>query len=124
MKYTFSETEERMWLGHTLHKVIYDAEWLKENEIDEEDTVGGWIENEKNLSQNDMCMVTDDAMVYGNARVYDNAIVCGEARVSQSYTMSLKISSTKQWFEYQLEKIKLQEKWDAEEKAKGKENAE
>ena len=38
--------------------------------------------------------------------------------------MSLKISSTKQWFEYQLEKIKLQEKWDAEEKAKGKENAE
>ena len=37
--------------------------------------IGGWIENESNLSQ------TGDAWVYGNALVYGNARVCGDARV-------------------------------------------
>ena len=32
--------------------------------------IGGWIENEKNLSQD------GNAWVYGNARVYGNAAIC------------------------------------------------
>ena len=37
--------------------------------------VGGYIENEKNLSQ------YGDAWVYGNAKVYGDALVCGNAKV-------------------------------------------
>ena len=49
--------------------------------------IGGWIEAESNLSQDDDAWVSDDAWVYGdalvngNARVYGNAVVCGDARV-------------------------------------------
>ena len=60
---------------------------------------GGFIENERNLSQGNNCWVYGDAkvhgnaevygnamvlgntMVYGDAMVYNNAIVCGDARV-------------------------------------------
>ena len=48
---------------------------------------GGFIENERNLSQFDDCwvygnaMVYEYAMVYDNARVFDEAEVCGNARV-------------------------------------------
>ena len=50
--------------------------------------IGGWIEAESNLSQDDDAWVSDDAWVYGdalvngNARVYGNAVVCGDAVVS------------------------------------------
>ena len=37
--------------------------------------IGGWIEAESNLSQD------DDAWVGGDARVYGNAVVCGDAKV-------------------------------------------
>ena len=40
-------------------------------------TIGGWIENEKNLDQ-----------VYGNAWVYGNALVYGNARVSGKLKLS------------------------------------
>ena len=43
--------------------------------------IGGWIEAESNLSQNDDAWVGDDARVYGNAKVCGNAWVSGEAWV-------------------------------------------
>ena len=49
--------------------------------------VGGWVEDESNLSHDGYCWVHDDAKVYGkarvyeNAQVYDNATVRGAARV-------------------------------------------
>lgn len=55
--------------------------------------IGGWIENENNLSAYGNAWVSDNAMAYGNAMVcgnarvcgnamvYDNAMVCGDARV-------------------------------------------
>ena len=43
--------------------------------------LGGWIESEKNLSQENMCWVSDSAQVSGNAQVYDNARVYCDARV-------------------------------------------
>ena len=43
--------------------------------------LGGWIESEKNLSQEGNAWVYGDAHVYGDARVYDNAQVCGSAIV-------------------------------------------
>lgn len=49
--------------------------------------LGGFIEDEKNLSQTGQCWVYDNALVYGNAQiwgdaqVYGNAQVCNNARV-------------------------------------------
>ena len=43
--------------------------------------LGGWIESENNLSQDDNAWVYDDALIFGNARVYDNARVYGDAWV-------------------------------------------
>lgn len=48
---------------------------------------GGYIENEKNLSQIGNCWVFDNsivydkAKVYGNAQVFENSIVCDNAKV-------------------------------------------
>lgn len=49
--------------------------------------LGGFVESEKNLSQEGDCWINGDALVFGQARVYDNsiidynAIVCGNANV-------------------------------------------
>ena len=43
--------------------------------------LGGFLESEKNLSQNGDAWVYGDARVYGNARVYGDAEVYGDARV-------------------------------------------
>ncbi len=43
--------------------------------------LGGWIESEKNLSQEGNAWVYDNARVHGDARVYGNAQVRGDAWV-------------------------------------------
>ena len=129
-KYTLSETETREWTGHTLRKVIYTQEWKETTGFGDID--GGWIESEKNLSQEGNACVCGNAQVYGNAEIYGNtyiygdARVCGNARVysdarvcgnvciSQGVTASMVIRSTTQWHEYQYRKAKLQEKWNNE----------
>ncbi len=53
-------------------------------------TLGGWIENSKNLSQEGNCWVSTNACVYGDAEVSGNAavfgksIVCGNAKVQDN----------------------------------------
>ena len=42
---------------------------------------GGWIESEKNLSQDGDAWVSGDALVYGNARVSGDARVYGNASI-------------------------------------------
>src|SRR3990167_6124792 len=37
--------------------------------------LGGWIESEKNLSQEGNAKIYDDALIFNNAGVYDNAEV-------------------------------------------------
>ena len=69
-KYEFTG-ETKTFLGRELRRIKALASFsdVAAGEI------GGWIENESNLSQ------TGDAWVYGNARAYDNALVFGNARV-------------------------------------------
>lgn len=63
-------------------KTLYRIKRLSDN------LLGGYIENESNLSHYGNCFVYDNARVYGDAWVYDgawvsgNAIVYGDARVS------------------------------------------
>lgn len=49
--------------------------------------LGGWIEDEKNLSQDGDSWVYDNATVYENARVFDNATVCDNATVFDNATV-------------------------------------
>ena len=64
-------TETLQFAGRTLHRIkaVKDFDSIKAGEF------GGWIENEKNLSQD------DNAWIYGNAKVYGNANVSGNAKV-------------------------------------------
>jgi len=43
--------------------------------------LGGYIENEKNLSQEGTCWIHDRSKVYGNARVIENAQVKNDSKV-------------------------------------------
>ena len=59
-------------------------------------TIGGYIEKENNLSQEDNCWVFENAKIHGNAKIYGNARVfenaevrgdaevCGNARVFEN----------------------------------------
>ena len=69
--------------GRTLHRIqaLRDFADVKANEL------GGFVEDETNLSQEGSCWVYDNAMVFdnatveGNAKVRDNAIIANEASV-------------------------------------------
>ena len=63
--------------GRVLHRInaLRNFGNIKQGEI------GGWIENEDNLSHCGDCWVYGDAEVYGNAKVYGDAEVYGKAEV-------------------------------------------
>ena len=44
--------------------------------------LGGYVEKEGNVSQDDNAWVSGDAEVFGNAKVFGNALVFGDAKVS------------------------------------------
>lgn len=80
--------ETKLIDGHILHRI----KALKKIDIIESPTVkngelGGWVENENNLSQEGNCWIYKDAIVMENARlegtanVYDNAIVKGNSKI-------------------------------------------
>ena len=70
-------TETLQFAGRTLHRIkaLRDFGSVKEGQF------GGWIENEKNLSQDDNAWIYGEAMVFDNAKVFGNANVFGNARV-------------------------------------------
>ena len=69
-KYEFTG-KTKQYFGTTLRQIVAVMDFGGINAGD----VGGWIENENNLSHE------GDAWVYGDAKVYGNAVVCGNARV-------------------------------------------
>ena len=76
--------------------------------------LGGFVEEENNLSQDGIAWVFDNAEVSGNAKVYGNAEVSGDARVSgnarvkgnakvsgdSDYMVIKNIWSSGRWFTY------------------------
>ena len=76
-KYEMLQDDKIEVSGRTLYRIraLKDFKGAKAGDL------GGYIEGESNLSQEDNCWVCGDAWVCGNARVYDNARVCGEAYV-------------------------------------------
>ena len=82
MKYKL--TDEKMeYYGRTLHRI----QALKDFDLVEAGDLGGWIQSERNLSQEGNCWVYDKAKVFDNAlvsdnvRVFENACVFENARV-------------------------------------------
>ena len=71
------------YCGHTLYRI----EALTDFANVKAGSTGGFVESEKNLSQDcdawvyGNAWVCDNARVYGNARVCDNAMVCDNASV-------------------------------------------
>lgn len=76
MKYKLTE-ETKEYHGRTLHRIVCVTAFANVAAGD----LGGWIENEKNLSQYDNAWVYDNAQVYGDAQVSGNAQVYGDERV-------------------------------------------
>lgn len=50
--------------------------------------LGGWVENESNLSQADNCWVEENAVVYGEAHILGNALIKGYACVHGNVIIS------------------------------------
>jgi len=63
-------------------KVLYRIQALKDFGSVKKGDLGGWIESEKNLSQDGSCWVFDQARVFGQALIFGQAQVFGEACIS------------------------------------------
>ena len=63
------------------NKKLYQIQSLKIFSKVEVGELGGYIESEKNLSQEGDCWISNNATVYDDATVYDEAIVCDNATV-------------------------------------------
>ena len=76
-KYEFTgKTQE--YLGHTLHQI---RALVNVNRLVKPGDLGGWIENESNLSHDGKAWVDIGAFVFENARVFGDAWVCHDTRV-------------------------------------------
>lgn len=76
-KYELLKNDCINYKGRTLYRIkaLKDFRNIKAGEL------GGYIENEKNLSHEGECWIYEYAKVYGNARVWEDAKVFGEAEV-------------------------------------------
>ena len=78
MEKKYELTEETLEVdGHILHRIMALRDF---GEI-KKGSLGGWIENEDNLTHCSNCWVYDNAAVCGNARIDGNAKVFGNARI-------------------------------------------
>lgn len=84
IKYELDKNDSIKVNGHTLYRVVYTDEFIGAYEekygifIDKK---GGWIESEKNLSQDNYAVVINNSKVHDNAEVSYNAKIYGNARV-------------------------------------------
>ncbi len=81
-KYEFTGETMQLPTGETLHRIraLIDI-WNHRCCVARTGSIGGWIENEENLSHEAGAWVADEAKVYGDATVEDNAYVCDHAHV-------------------------------------------
>ena len=77
MKYKLTDETMTTESGFVLHRIECVESFGNVKAGDK----GGWIEKEKNISQDGYCWVYDNAKVYGDAEVCDNALVYGDAEV-------------------------------------------
>lgn len=66
---------------HTNDKILYRIQALEDFGDVKKGELGGFVQNEDNLSHKGDCWIYEDAKVCGEAKVYENAKVYGEAKV-------------------------------------------
>ena len=66
------------------NRKLYRIEALKDFSDVKKGEKGGFVENERNLSQENNCWIYDDAKVFDNASVFENAIVSGNACIKDN----------------------------------------
>ena len=76
LKYKLTD-ETIIFKGITLYRI----EALKDFSDVKKGDKGGFVESEKNLSQDGTCWVYDTAKIHGNAVIFGNATVYGDAEV-------------------------------------------
>ena len=94
-KYSLTKTTKE-YCGTTLFQIKAEMSFGNVNKGD----LGGYIEKESNLSQEDNAWVSGDARVSGNAWVYGDARVYGELKILAGYFFGTR---------YQKEEIKYKE---------------
>ena len=100
MKYKITGIE-MSWHDHILHRIesLKDFTLINGKEIHKGD-LGGWVENENNLSQEDLCWIYEECKMYENARRSGNSIGYGNSRQhgnSQQYGDSQQSGNSKQF---------------------------
>lgn len=80
-------TEKKYIITDEKHPIYHSARRIKAVRnfgIIEEGELGGYIQNEKNLSHSNLAWVGDNAVILDNASVFDNAYVFGKSVISQN----------------------------------------
>lgn len=68
--------------GYVLHRICAAKDFTTvDGRVIRQGDIGGWIQTETNLSQDDNCWIADNACVYGQASVKEDALVCQNAKV-------------------------------------------
>ena len=88
-KYSINPGESKEIDGVSVYRIIAEKTFknLVDGRIVKKGDIGGWIEDERNLSQDGSCwvagdaVVCDEALVKDDAIVKDNAVVCDNALV-------------------------------------------
>ena len=66
---------------HTNDKILYRIQALEDFGDVKKGELGGFVQNEDNLSHEGGCWIYEDAKVYGEAKVYEKARVGGSALI-------------------------------------------
>ena len=85
-KYKFLEPDAIFINGRPLFRIqaMKDIRDEKGNVIVKSGDFGGYISEERNLSQKGSCWVHRNSKVFGDARVQDNAQIKGESEISEN----------------------------------------
>ena len=86
-KYKFTDETKNIG-GKIFHRIVAIKEFQTSIGIIKKGTVGGYIESEDNLSQEDGAWVSGNAQVYNNAQVSGNALICGNAWIYNNTQVS------------------------------------
>ena len=79
MEKKYKLTEENInYLGRTLYRIEALKDFGNVKKYDK----GGYVQSEKNLSQEGNCWIYDNAKVFDSAKVFNNAKICINAKVS------------------------------------------
>ena len=88
-KYELVKSESIVHNGRTLYRIRALREFtISRGVAIKVGDIGGFVESENNLSQEDICWIFDDAKVYENAKICDKARIFGKAAIFENAEIS------------------------------------